>query len=130
MVAVAVPALVVTTTVPPSFAPAPTRAYMMRSDPTITSEDGTPPMLTLTIPPSLTKPLPLIVVIVPGHVLLPAVTIAGVAPFPPTQLVIVTAPADPATTSPSANNERQPAIRIHIRVDALPLTREPSLLSI
>src|SRR5262245_22365952 len=103
----------------------------MMSEPTITCGDGTPPIVTLITPPSFTNPVPLIVVIVPGHEALLAVTIAGVAPFPPCQLVIVTAPAVPAAINPSANsNERLPAIRIHIRVEALSLTREPSLLSI
>src|SRR5262245_45505237 len=82
-VAVAVPAFVVTMTVPPSFAPVPTRAYRMMSEPTMTSDDGTPPIVTDVTPPSLTNPEPLMVVMVPGQAPPPAVTMAGVAPLPP-----------------------------------------------
>src|SRR5579864_9459523 len=100
--AVADPALVVTT-IGPLVAPAPTRAYMMLSEPTTTTPAGTPPIVTLTMPPSLTNPVPLIVTTVPGQ-LPAAVTNCGTEAFPPTQLVIVTAPADPAATRPSATN--------------------------
>jgi hypothetical protein len=49
---------------------------------------------------------------------------SGVAPFPPTQLVIVTAPADAAAIAPSASSaEIQAAVRTHTRVEAFALTR-------
>src|SRR3954453_14718328 len=101
----------------------------MMSEPMITSEDGTPPIET-PVTPSETNPLPLIVVMVPGQAPPPAVTMSGVAPFPPIQLVIVTAPADPEGTAPSTSSpERQAAFRTQIRMEAFPLTREPSLSS-
>src|SRR6266446_6065523 len=93
------------------------------SAPTMTSDAGTPPIVTLTMPPSLTKPVPVIITTVPGQVLLLAVTTAGTAAFPPTQLVIVTAPADPAATSPNATStERQSTVLSDTRFEALPLT--------
>ena len=75
------------------------------------------------MPPSLTNPLPLIVTTVPGQVPA-AVTTCGTAALPPTQLVIVTAPADAATPRPSATStERQSAVLTSdTRVKALPLT--------
>src|SRR5262245_19384387 len=87
--AVAEPVFVVTTS-DPLAAPGPTRAYMTVSDPMMPSDDGTPPIVTEVTPPSLTKPVPLMVVMVPGQAPPPAVTMSGVAPFPPIQLVMVT----------------------------------------
>src|SRR5580765_2782140 len=105
--AVTLPTGVVTTT-GPFVAPAPTRAYMMMLEPTMTSDAFTPPIVTLGTAPSATNPEPLIVIRVGGHAVPPAVTIAGVAPFPPIQLVIVAAPAAPPTTKPStASTVRQ-----------------------
>src|SRR6266481_1677315 len=99
------------------------------SEPTMTSEAGTPPIVTLEMPPSLTNPVPVIITTVPGQAPPPAVTSVGTAAFPPTQLVIVTAPADPAATRPNATStERQNAVLGDTRVEPLPLTREPSLL--
>ena len=100
VLAVAVPAFVVTTT-GPLVAPAPTRAKSVVSVPTTISPAGTPPIETLTMPPSLMNPVPVIFTTVPGQEPA-AVTTAGTAAFPPTQLEIVTAPADPAATRPSA----------------------------
>src|SRR5262245_59685929 len=124
---VAVPTLVDTET-DPFCAPAPTRANSTESEPIVISPAGTPPIITLVIPPSLTKPEPLIVTTVPGHVPA-AVTTCGTAAFPPTQLVIVTAPADPATTAVSAAKaETQSAVLpSETRVRALPLTSRASL---
>src|SRR5213080_5022455 len=93
------------------------------SEPTMTSAAGTPPIETLTMPPSLTKPVPVMKTTVPGQELLLAVTTCGTAAFPPTQLVIVTAPAVPAATRPSATiTERQNTLLSDTRVEALPLT--------
>src|SRR4051812_16069437 len=119
---VTVPAGVVTVT-GPFVAPAPTRAYMMMFEPTMTSDARTPPIVTFEIPPSLTKPLPLIVISVGGHAVPPAVTIAGVAPFPPIQLVIVAAPAVPATTRPNvASTAKQSKVLTNTGVELLLLT--------
>ena len=85
IVAVTEPAGVVSTS-EPLVAPVPTRAYMMMFEPTMTSDDGTPPIETLGTAPSDTNPVPLIVVMVPGQAPPPAVTMSGVAPFPPIQL--------------------------------------------
>jgi hypothetical protein len=66
---------------------------------------------------------------VPGQPALLAVTTAGTAAFPPTQLVIVTAPAEPAATSPSVMSSRRlsAAVLSDTRVEALSLTSRASL---
>src|SRR3979490_1901946 len=93
------------------------------SEPTTISDAGTPPIMTLTTPPSLTNPVPVIITTVPGHEPL-AVTTAGTAAFPPIQLEMVTAPAEPVEASPSATStERQNAVLRKILVEALLPTR-------
>jgi len=126
---VAVPAFVETLTLPLLFGLAPTRAKSTVSEPIVTSPAGAPPMLTPVMPPSFTKPVPLIVMIVPGQ-LPAAVTTCGTEALPPTQLVIVTAPAEPAATSPTAtSSEMLSARRLgDIRDKALSLTSRASLL--
>src|SRR5213082_3041482 len=72
-----------------------------------------PPIVTLTM----------IMATVDAHARPPAVITCGTAAFPPTQLVMVTAPADPIATRPSVTStERQSAVLSNTRVEALPLT--------
>src|SRR5262245_19048779 len=95
----------------------------------MTSFEGTFPIETPTTPPSLTKPLPVIITIVPGQFGLVAVTTWGTAAFPPPQLVMVAAPSEPATARPTATTtKRHPYCLSDTRVEPLPVTREPSLL--
>src|SRR4051794_11882539 len=67
---------------------------MMRSEPTKTPTAGIPLNLTTGVPPSLTKPVPLMVIDVPTQ--FPASS--GIQSFVGVKLVIVAPNADPATS--------------------------------
>src|SRR4051795_8824600 len=91
---------------------------MMRSEPTKTPTAGVPLNLTTAVPPSLTKPVPLIVMLVPTQLL----ASSGIQSFVGVKLVIVAPNADPAANRAKARTAPLAAMRYQrARINPLPL---------